>query len=53
MEKILGNKCKISLKSIIDIFSDELDTLVDSDIYKFESYIKEILSIILVKNNER
>ena len=53
MEKILGNKCKISLKSIIDIFSDELDILVDSDIYKFESYIKEILSIILVKNNER
>ena len=53
MEKILGNKCKISLKSIIDIFSDELDVLVDSDIYEFESYIKEILSIILVKNNER
>lgn len=53
MEKILGNKCKISLKSIIDIFSDELDILVDSDIYEFESYIKEILSIILVKNNER
>lgn len=53
MEKILGNKCKISLKSIIDIFSDELDILVDSDIYEFESYIEEILSIILVKNNER
>lgn len=53
MEKILGNKCKISLKSIIDIFSDELDILVDSDIYEFESYIDEILSIILEKNNER
>ena len=53
MEKILGNKCKISLKSIIDIFSDELDILVDSDIYEFESYIEEILSIILEKNNER
>ena len=52
MEKILGNKCKISLKSIIDIFSDELDILIDSDIYEFESYIKEIISIIFVKNNE-
>lgn len=52
MEKILGNKCKISLKSIIDIFSDELDILVDSDLYEFESYIKEIISIIFVKNNE-
>ena len=52
MKKIFENKCKISLKSIIDTFSNELDILVDSDLYEFESYIKEIISIIFVKNNE-
>ena len=52
MKKILENKCKISLKSIIGIFSNELDILVDSDLYEFESCIKEIISIIFVKNNE-
>ena len=52
MKRILENKCKISLKSIIDIFSNELDILVDSDLCEFESYIKEIISIIFVKNNE-
>ena len=53
IKKILENKPKISLKSVIDIFSNELDTLVDSDLNEFESYIIEIISIILVKNNVR
>mgnify|MGYP000867126231 CR=1 FL=1 len=52
MKRIFENKCRISLKSIIDIFSNELDILVDSDLYEFESYIEEIISIIFVKNNE-
>ena len=53
LKKLFESKCNISLKSIIDIFSNELDTLVDSDLFEFERYIKEIISIILVKNNER
>lgn len=53
LKKLFESKCNISLKSIIDIFSNELDTLVDNDLFEFEKYIKEIISIILVQNNER
>ena len=44
--------CKTGI-DLVNIFSNELDTLVDSDLFEFERYIKEIISIILVKNNER